>query len=156
MKKKIASGCTCAEGPVVVLWASLSRDVLPCARCGRDVGVDAVRLPADLGQKLRRWVDQRYALELLWFASGEYEAWAKSELDGPKSRINRFGTELAAAMMAHVPTYLWFAPHAGAEQYVDRFLDPCPLCGGITEPSGFGGRFGRRCEKCRVIGPGDE
>lgn len=153
MKK--APGCACGAKRVLVLAAPLSRDVLPCARCENDVAVDSIKLPGDLGQKLRRWVDQRYAIELLWFASAEYEGWSKGELDNPKSPINKLGAELAKAMNAHLPTYLWFAPHAGAEQYVDRYLDPCPLCQGITEAAEFGVRFGRHCPACRIIGPGE-
>jgi hypothetical protein len=84
MKKK-DSGCGCGANRALVLSATLSRDVLPCANCGGEIPVDAIRLPGDLGQKLRRWVDQRYAIELLWFASAEYEDWSKGELDQPKS-----------------------------------------------------------------------
>lgn len=154
--KKRDSGCPCGPKRAIVLAAPLSRDILPCARCGGELAVDAIRLPGDLSQKLRRWVDQRYAIELLWFTSAEYEGWAKDELDQPKSKINRLGAEVARAISAHEPAWLWYAPHAGADQYVDRFLDPCPLCNGITEPTEFGAKYGRQCPKCRVIGPGEE
>ena len=156
MAKKKEVGCACGQDRWIVLSATLSRDVLPCARCEKEIAVDSVHLPADLGQKLRRWVDQRFAIELLWFASAEYEDWAKGELDQPRSKINRLGSDLARSMNEHVRCGLWFAPHAGAEQYVDRFLDPCPLCGGITEETGLGSRYGRQCANCRVIGPGEE
>lgn len=151
MKKK-DSGCACGDQKEVILNATLSRDALPCGRCGREIAVDAIPAPPDVTQKLRRWVDQHYAIEMLWFSSAEYEAWSKGELDNPKSKINRLGLELAREL----PAWHYFAAHAQAEQFIDRFLDPCPFCNGITEESGFGGRFARKCGPCRVVGPGDE
>lgn len=151
MKKKDA-GCACGDKREIILNATLSRDTLPCGRCGREIAVDAIQATSEITQKLRRWVDQRYAIEMLWFSSAEYEAWSKGELDNPKSKINRLGLELAREL----PAWHYSAPHAQAEQFIDRFLDPCPFCNGITEESGFGGRFARKCGTCRVVGPGDE
>ncbi len=155
MKKRAQDGCPCGPNRIVVLYASLDRDSLPCARCGERLPVDSIKLPGDLQQQLRAFVDQRHAIESLWFSSAQYEEWAKGELDGSRSPINRLARDLASKMSKHLETYAYFKPHAQAEQYVDPFLDPCPACGGITEPSGFGEPYGRRCPACRILGAGE-
>lgn len=145
--------CACGPDRVLVLSVSLSRDALPCGRCGGSVDVDALKGPRDVIHQLRRWVDQAYAIEMLWFASGEYELWAKGELDGAKSRINTLGRQVAQKLTPTIQTWLASAPHAGARQAVDKYLDPCPVCQQPTgKLDGLIAKFGRGCEPCRVAG----
>lgn len=153
MLPNVSDACNCGPQRILVLAVSLSRDTLPCGRCGGAVGVDALKGPRDVIHQLRRWVDQAFAVETLWFASGEYESWAKGELDGPRSKLNDLGRAVAAKLTPTLETWLYSAPHAGARQAVDKYLDPCPLCQDPTEPlAGLIPRYGRGCKKCRLAG----
>jgi hypothetical protein len=145
---------TCACGPkrVLILSVSLSRDAIPCGRCGGAVDVDSIKGPREAVHLLRRWVDQAFAIEMLWFASGEYEQWAKGELDSPQSRTNKLGRQVAEKLSPTIETWLASAPHAGARQAVDKYLDPCPVCQEPTEKIDLIAKFGRVCRPCRVAG----
>lgn len=148
----MSDACACGPKRVLVLSVSLSRDAIPCGRCGEPVEVDSIKGPREAVHLLRRWVDQAYAIEMLWFASGEYELWAKTELDGSQTRVNKLGRQVAEKMSASIETWLASAPHAGARQAVDKYLDPCPVCQEPTEKLDLIPKFGRGCKKCRVAG----
>lgn len=148
----MSDACACGPKRVLVLSVSLSRDAIPCGRCGEAVEVDSIKGPREAIHLLRRWVDQAFAIEMLWFASGEYELWAKGELDGPQSRVNKLGRQVAEKMSPTIETWLASAPHAGARQAVDKYLDPCPVCQEPTEKIDLIAKFGRACRKCRVAG----
>jgi predicted nucleic acid-binding Zn ribbon protein len=144
--------CGCGPKKAVVLAVSLSRDELPCGRCGGVVPVDGIGGPRDVVNQLRRWVDQAFAIETLWFASAEYEDWAKGELDGAKSRLNQLGRLVAQKLTPSVETWHYSAPHAGGRQAVDKYLHHCPACHDPTDPTGLIPKFGLGCAKCRVAG----
>jgi hypothetical protein len=136
----------------IVLSVSLSRDEVPCGRCGKSVTVDSIKAPREVAHLLRRWVDQAFAIEMLWFSSAEYEPWAKGELDSPKSRLNVLGLQVAQKLHPSVETWLYSAPHAGARQAVDRFLDHCPFCHAPSQKTGLIAKYGLGCPACRVAG----
>ena len=144
--------CECGAKRAIVLHVSLDKDALPCGRCGGGVPVDSIKAPREVAHLLRRWVDQAFALETLWFASAEYEDWAKGELDSGKSRINKLGLEVAQKLSPAIETWLYFAPHAGARQAVDKYLDHCPACHAPTDSTGLTPKYGLGCKKCRVAG----
>jgi predicted nucleic acid-binding Zn ribbon protein len=144
--------CRCEDDRVLVLAISLSRDELPCGKCGGTVELDKVKGPREAVHLLRRWVDQAYAIEMLWFASGEYEDWAKGELDSGKSKVNQLGRQVAQKLNAAIPTWLYSAPHAGARVAVDKYLHHCPSCHEPTEETGMISKYGLGCKKCRVAG----
>jgi predicted nucleic acid-binding Zn ribbon protein len=148
----MSDGCDCGTKRAILLHVSLTRDELPCGRCGKGVPVDSIKAPRDVAHLLRRWVDQAFAIETLWFASGEYEDWAKGELDGGKSRINKLGTEVAQKLTSATETWLYSAPHVGARQAVDKYLDHCPICHEPTASTGLLPKYGLGCKKCRVAG----
>jgi transcription elongation factor Elf1 len=145
-------GCPCGTKRSIVLHVSLTRDELPCGRCGNPVAVDSIKAPREVAHLLRRWVDQAFAIETLWFASADYEDWAKGELDGGKSRINQLGRDLARKLTPALEAWLYSAPHAGARQAVDKYLDHCPACHQPTEPTGLLPKYGLGCAACRVCG----
>lgn len=144
--------CACGAKQAIVLSVALSRDEIPCGHCGRAIPLDGLRVPRESLHQLRRWVDQAFAIEMLWFASAEYEGWAKSELDNPKSKVNLLGVETARKLAPAAETWFHFAPHANADQHVDPFLDHCPFCHDPTEPTGLAPKFGLGCKACRVAG----
>src|SRR5439155_4737648 len=69
----MSDACKCGPKQSLILSVSLSRDEVPCGACGGKVEVDRIKGPREAIHLLRRWVDQAYAIEMLWFASGEYE-----------------------------------------------------------------------------------
>src|SRR6185436_15348998 len=71
------SDCKCGTKQAIVLTVTLSRDEVPCGTCGGKIAIEGIKGPREAIHLLRRWVDQAYAIEMLWFASGEYEDWAK-------------------------------------------------------------------------------
>ena len=144
--------CACGTKRVIVLSVTLTRDDLPCGSCGGTIPVDKVTGPREAIHLLRRWVDEAFAIETLWFASGEYADWAKGELDNPKSKVNALGRQVAQKLTPAIATWLYSAPHAEARQAVDKYLDHCPACKDPTEPTGLIPKFGLGCKKCRVAG----
>jgi hypothetical protein len=147
----MSDACTCSKRSIL-LSVSLSRDVLPCGACGGSIDVDKIKGPREAIHLLKRWIDQAYAIEMLWFASGEYEDWAKNELDSGKSKLNQLGRQVAQKLTPAVPTWLYSAPHAGARQAVDKYLHHCNGCSDPTEPTGLIPKYGLGCAKCRVAG----
>lgn len=141
--------CACGPKRVLVLAVSLSRDELPCGKCGGAIPVDKIGGPRDAINLLRRWVDQAFAIEMLWFTSADYEDWAKGELDGAKSKVNQLGRQVAQKLPE---AWHYSAPHAGARQAVDKYLHHCPGCHDPTEPTGLIPKYGLGCAKCRVCG----
>ena len=141
--------CSCGAAPVVALKVRLSRDELPCAKCGGQIVIDKMKAPREAMHLLRRWVDEAYAIETLWFASGDYADWAKGELDNAKSKVVKLGLDVAKKLPN---AWLIWEPHAGARQAVDKYLDHCPACHDPTEPTGLQPAFGLGCAKCRVAG----
>ena len=148
----MSDACACGPKRAVLLHVSLTRDELPCGKCGGGIPVDAIKTAREVSHLLRRWVDQAFAIETLWFASGEYEDWAKGELDAGKSRITQLGVQVAQKMTPAQETWLYSAPHAGARQAVDKYLDHCPVCKDPTEKTGLIAKYGMGCKKCRVAG----
>ena len=148
----MSDACRCGDDRVLVLAVSLSRDELPCGKCGGSIEVDRIKGPREAVHLLRRWVDQAYAIEMLWFASGEYEDWAKGELDGGKSKVNQLGRQVAQKMSTAVPTWLYSAPHAGARVAVDKYLHHCPSCHEPAQETGLISKYGLGCKACRVAG----
>lgn len=144
--------CPCGSRRALMLHVSLAKDELPCGRCGTGLPVEALKVPREIGHLLRRWVDQAFAIESLWFASADYEDWAKGELDSGKSRINRLGVDLAKKLTPVLETWLYSAPHAGARQAVDKYLHHCPSCHAPTEDTGLLPKYGLGCKTCRVAG----
>ena len=148
----MSQGCACGTERAIILSVSLSRDELPCGRCGAGIPVEGLKGPRDVIHLLRRWVDQAYAIEMLWLSSGEYEDWAKGEIDSAKSKVNQMGRQVAQKLTPTVPTWLYSAPHAGARQAVDKYLDHCPACHDPTDKTGLIAKYGLGCAKCRVAG----
>ena len=109
----MSDGCNCGPKRAILLSVSLSRDELPCGACGGSIAVDGIKGPREAIHLLRRWVDQAFAIEMLWFSSGEYEDWAKGELDSGKSKVNQLGRQVAQKLTPTTPTWLYSAPHAG-------------------------------------------
>jgi hypothetical protein len=144
--------CACGTKRTIVLHVTLSRDDLPCGSCGERIPLDKVTGPREALHLLRRWVDEAFAIETLWFASGDYAGWAKGELDNPKSKVNTLGRQAAQKLNAAVPAWLYSAPHAEARQAVDKFLDHCPACHEPTEATGLLPRYGLGCKTCRIAG----
>lgn len=144
--------CACGPNRAAILLVSLSRDVLPCGACGGTIPIEGLKGPREAIHLLRRWVDQAYAIEMLWFASGEYEDWARGELDNAKSKVNVLGRLVAEKLSPAVPTWLYSAPHAGARQAVDKYLHHCPACHDPTESTGLIPKFGLGCPACRIAG----
>ena len=46
--------------------------------------------------------------DYLWIDSGEFEAWAKAQLEDPASPVNTRGREAASKLDAHRRTYYWW------------------------------------------------
>jgi len=144
--------CACGPKRAVVLHVSLTRDELPCGRCGHAFAAEGLRGPREAVHLVRRWIDEAFAIEVLWFASAEYEDWAKGELDGPKSKLNQLGVRAAQQMSQTGEAWLYSAPHVKARQAVDKYLDHCPVCHDPTEPTGLIPKYGLGCKTCRVAG----
>ena len=136
--------CRCADAPPLLLQPHLSANPLCCVACNLEVPPERVGLPERLADQLAGWRVFHDCFYLLWLDSGEFEAWAKAQLEDPASPVNTRGRELVAALGELGPTYYAWFEDAGAEG--GEPLRRCPVCeGALVE------RYARRlCEGCAI------
>lgn len=139
--------CVCQDKPPLVVQDHLSPVPLACLRCNGEILPEKIGFSADLAEKLAFWRTFHRAFETLWLDSGEYESWARSELERPDSPVNVRGRQVAAELNKHRRTYFWWFQDTTADDFSP--LSSCPLCSGALVES-----FGKLvCNPCSVVIP---
>jgi hypothetical protein len=136
--------CKCTGQPPVMLRSVLSPNPLACFACNLEVAPERLALPQKLAETVASWASFHDCFYLLWLDSGEFEEWAKVQLESPMSPVNRRGLEVASELSQHRECYYWW--FATCDESYDP-PDSCLLCGGqlVSSPRG------RVCQSCRVI-----
>jgi hypothetical protein len=137
--------CSCAGTPSLVLQAHLSYNPLSCIACNLEVPPERVGFSEALAEKLAFWQSFHDCFFRFWLDSGEFESWAKTQLEDPRSPVNTRGLELVAELRALRPTYYWWFQDNGAEDF--QPLSRCPACQNVLLE-----RLGRHvCEQCFIV-----
>src|SRR5262245_33708094 len=90
--------CSCSDEPPIVLVGRLGPNPVACLRCNGEVSPERIGLSAEVAEELACWRDFHTAFEHLWLDSGEFESWAKEQLESPASPVNTRGLALAARL----------------------------------------------------------
>ena len=137
--------CSCPEAPPIVLQAHLSSNPVSCLACNLEVPPERVGFSETLAEKLAFWQSFHDCFYLLWLDSGEFESWARAQLDDPASPVNKRGLELVSELNALHPAYYWWFQDNGAEDF--QPLSQCPAC-----QSDLAEQHGRLvCEQCSIV-----
>jgi Zn-ribbon-containing, possibly nucleic-acid-binding protein (DUF2310) len=137
--------CQCPDDPPIVLQDRLSSVPLVCLKCGDEVRPERIGFDADLAELIAGWRGLHRALFTLWVDAGDYENWARTQLEDPQGQLNTRGMEIAAELNKHNRTYYWWFEDASATNSAP--LTKCPRCyGDLVE------RFGHLvCERCSIL-----
>jgi Zn-ribbon putative nucleic-acid-binding protein DUF2310 len=137
--------CQCADDPPIVLQDHLASVPLACLKCNSEVPPELVGFDADLAERIAFWRDLHRALFTLWIDSGDYEDWARTQLQDPQGQLNSRGIEIVNALNTHRRTYYWWFEDASARDFAPP--SKCPRCyGDLLE------RFGCSvCEVCSIM-----
>jgi len=115
--------CSCTQPQDLKLQYSLGFNPIHCMVCNLEVRPSVLQFSGVLAEALQKWNTLRGALETLWLDSGEYEAWASSQLVNPGGWVNTLGRQLAKDLRAFRPTY--YNLFMGSQSPRDFH---CPIC----------------------------
>jgi hypothetical protein len=139
--------CKCADKPPIVLQDHLSKNPIACLRCNGEVPPEWIGFTAEMAERLAFWRHLHHALFTLWLDSGEYEVWARTQLENPGGQLNVRGLELVRELNKYRRTYYWWFQDATADGFVP--LSRCPCCSAdLVE-----GLDQLVCEACSIVVP---
>ena len=141
--------CVCAGGKPIKLMCALSYNPLHCIDCNLEVPPESLGLDETLAEAIAFWRSIHDALDRLWLASGEYETWARFELENIGSPVNQLGLELQQQLDRVRRCYYWFFQDESVEDFEP--IRECPLCSGVLAPYGNGIFPQAICQGCRII-----
>jgi hypothetical protein len=110
-----------------MLQDHLSPVPLACLRCNGEIPPERVGFSEELAESLAFWRDFYRAFYILWLDSGEYESWARAELERPGSPVNVRGLGLVAQLNRHCRTYYWWFQDCTQDAFLPS--SACPRCG---------------------------
>ena len=139
--------CTCSELSSLLLQPHFTCNPISCATCGLEVPPERVGLPAALADQVAWWQAFDDAFYTLWADSGEFESWARAQLEELDSPVNSRGIEVAQKINGLRRCYYWLFQDTGVEGFTPRAT--CPRCNG--ELSALG-RW-QACEGCAIVVP---
>ena len=139
--------CRCGEATPIALQEHLSPVPIACLRCNGEIPPERIGFTEQLAEEIAFWRNLHRALMTLWLDSGEYEAWARDQLENPFGQVNVSGLDIVRELNAYRRTYYWWFQ----DNLIDQFLplSACPRCGerlavACDKPA---------CEACSIILP---
>jgi hypothetical protein len=139
--------CICSDAPPIALQTHLSPNPIACLRCNGEVAPERIGFPAKLAHEIAYWRNLAESLYTLWLDSGDYEQWAKAELEKPTGSVNVIGLDVVRDLNAHRRTYYWWFEDNSDDDFVP--LAKCPVCSGDLIQ-----RLDKLvCEKCSIVVP---
>jgi hypothetical protein len=139
--------CACPKLSSLMLQPHLTANPISCATCGLEVPPERAGLSAELADQLGHWRSFHDAFYTLWLDSGEFESWAREQLEDLDSPVNARGIEVAQKINRLRRCYYWLFQDTGADGFTP--LASCPRCN--RELSALG-RW-QACEGCAIIVP---
>jgi hypothetical protein len=83
--------CASVRSPPIVLQAHLSPNPVSCLLCNLEVSPERIGFSESIAEQLAFWQRFHDCFYFLWLDSGEFEAWAKAQLENPTSEVNKRG-----------------------------------------------------------------
>lgn len=137
--------CSCANSPAIMLQPRLRSNPLSCIACNLEVPPQRVGFSEALAERLAFWRSFHESFYYLWLDSGEFEDWAKAQLEDPESPVNRRGLELVSQLNTHRRTYYWWFQYDGQEDFEPR--SRCPNCDSELARQDWV----HVCEQCSIV-----
>jgi hypothetical protein len=142
--------CSCAEeGPIAIRPRPTGSNPIACLKCNQGVPPEGIGFTEELSEAIAFYNQFYVAVYYLWLDSGEYEVWARQELQNPKGPVVTRGLKLVAELNHYRKTYLsWFQDYDG-----DDNLDghSCPHCSATMSTIYQGERFEHLiCDRCYI------
>jgi len=139
--------CECKDEPPVALQDHHSSVPLACLRCNGEVPPERLGFSEQLSEELAFWRNFHRAFDTLELDSGEYEAWARAQLEDPNAPVNVRGLEAVKKLNAYRRAYLWWFEDSSADDFCPA--STCPRCAGQLT-----GSYGRAvCDPCSILVP---
>jgi hypothetical protein len=147
--------CNCTGRSPILLQPCLTANPIACLLCNLEVPPERIGFSAELADKLARWQGFYDAFYRLWLDSDEFEAWAQTQLENPKSPVNQQGLALVSALNAFRRTYYgWFQAEAEDESPPPTH---CPVCQAqLSQYAASRARLKMQrlvCERCSIAMP---
>jgi ribosomal protein S27AE len=137
--------CACTSSPPVVLQPHLSPNPLSCLVCNLEVPPERIGFSSALAEALAFWRTFHDCFYHLWLDSGEFESWARAQLETPESPVNTRGLRLVAELNRSRRAYYWWFQDSGVETF--QPATHCPRC--ATPLASAGQRW--LCESCSIV-----
>ncbi len=137
--------CSCSGSPPIMLQAHLSSNPISCITCNLEVPPERIGFSEPLCEWLAYWQQFHDCFFLLWLDSGEFESWAKAQLEDPESPVNKQGLELVSDLNSLRRAYYWLFQDTDVKDF--QPLSRCPVCQGeLSEQHGR-----NTCEQCSIV-----
>lgn len=136
--------CDCQVLERLLLVYTLTDNPIHCFSCKGAVDPETLSLSGEQVYRIVSWHRQFRALYDLWLDSGEYAAWAKTQLLQPAGQVNVAGLACASMLSELIPTYYWWFHEEG-----DPVPGNCPACRralGAATLHGHG-----ECDVCQIV-----
>jgi hypothetical protein len=118
--------CSCTGSPAVALQPHLSPNPLACLACNLEVPPERIGFSSELAEGLAHWQRFHDCFEFLWLDSGEFESWARAQLENPSSPVNTRAFRLVAELNESCRVYYSWFQDTTAEGF--RPITECPKC----------------------------
>jgi hypothetical protein len=120
---------------------------LACIRCNGEVAPERVGFSEELAEKLAFWRNLHRGLMTLWLDSGEYESWARNQLENPSGQVNTRGLTVVNELARGRSVYYWWFQDSSSDDFEP--LSRCPRCS-----EALTSKYGHLvCEPCRILVP---
>lgn len=136
--------CDCHSIERLLLFYTLTDNPIHCFACKWAVDPETLSLSDEQVCRIVAWHRQFRALYDLWLDSGEYEAWAKTQLLQPGGQVNVAVPACASMLSELIPTYYWWFHRDG-----DPVPGNCPACRRVLGPATLHGHA--QSDVCKVV-----
>jgi hypothetical protein len=141
--------CQCAELGHLLLRPTVGPNPIDCAVCGNEVDPpERLGLPHQLVDDLAQWREFHWCFYYLWLESGEFENWAKEQLESPNSAVNRRGLDIRRRLGEIRPTFYWWFQDPELDQFFGfNKTRECSVCGNALSSY----RSWQACNSCWIV-----
>jgi len=145
--------CGCDGRPPLKLMFDLGYNPLHCVLCNCEIRPESIDWPDAQVREIARWCGLYRSILELWLDSGEYEAWADTELSNIGSYLNRTGLALVPEINARRRCYYHLHQSSEGEEF--KPLANCPQCGQTLSVKEDWAHSSGTCDQCLILVHGE-